>query len=210
MLALYLLALCVLVLELALTRVISVMSWHHFAYLIISLALLGFGAASSFLSTSPRFADRGFDPQVPARYAIGFALSTILGFATATKIHFYPFDIHLYWDYRYLYSLCLLYFIIGIPFFFAGVCIAYLFSRAGQGIPRFYFADLMGAGSGALAALAGINKLGVEATIYATAALAALAALILSPALRSRWGVVCVVTLVCSLGMSVAATRWEI
>ena len=45
-LALYILALCVLVQEVTLTRVFSVMSWHAFAYLIISLALLGFGTAS--------------------------------------------------------------------------------------------------------------------------------------------------------------------
>ena len=105
-----------------------------------------------------------------ARYALGFCLATILAFATATKVRFYPGDVILYQDYSNIFSLVLLYTIVGVPFFFAGVCIAYVISRAGNAIHRLYFADLLGAGSGALLALLGIDRLGVEATIYAVAA----------------------------------------
>ena len=35
--------------ELLLMRLMSIVQWHHFAYMIISLALLGFGASGSFL-----------------------------------------------------------------------------------------------------------------------------------------------------------------
>ena len=62
MLSVFLLALAVLLIEVCLTRVFSVLSWHHFAYLIISLALLGFGAAGSYLTVSKRFADDVIDP----------------------------------------------------------------------------------------------------------------------------------------------------
>jgi len=48
--ALFLLAGSVLVLEVALTRVFSVMLWNHYTFLVISMALLGFGAAGSMLS----------------------------------------------------------------------------------------------------------------------------------------------------------------
>jgi hypothetical protein len=35
--------------ELLLMRLMSIIQWHHFAYMIISLALLGFGASGTFL-----------------------------------------------------------------------------------------------------------------------------------------------------------------
>jgi hypothetical protein len=39
-----------LVLEIALTRMFSVSLWHHLAFMVISTALLGFGASGAFLS----------------------------------------------------------------------------------------------------------------------------------------------------------------
>ncbi len=38
-----------LALEVCLTRVLSIMMWHHFTYVVIGIALLGFGAAGSIL-----------------------------------------------------------------------------------------------------------------------------------------------------------------
>ncbi len=185
--ALFLLAGSVLVLEVALTRVFSVMTWHHFAYGIISLAMLGFGAASSFLTVASRFSGTEVNGRLVARYALGFCLTTALGFATATKIRFHPTEIGQYQDYSNLFSLLLLYVVVGIPFFFAGVCIGYLISRAGKAINRLYFADLIGAGTGALLSLAGINIVGVEATIYGAAAAAGLVAVLYAVTDR-RWG----------------------
>src|SRR5689334_21911611 len=46
-------ALGVLLLEVALTRIFSFTIWYHFAYLTISVALLGFGAAGSILAAFP-------------------------------------------------------------------------------------------------------------------------------------------------------------
>ncbi len=178
--ALFLLAMGVLVLEVTLTRIFSVMTWHHFAYLIISLALLSFGAASTFLTVSPRFAGRSVNAGLVARYALAFSLATVLCLATATKIRFYPLDAYTYGDYSNVFSLFLLYVVVGVPFFFAGVAIGYLISRAGEAINRLYFADLFGAGTGALLAIAGINRLGAEATIYAVGAVGAIVAVLYS------------------------------
>ena len=40
----------ILALEVALMRALSIFRWHHFAYLVISLALLGFGASGTWLA----------------------------------------------------------------------------------------------------------------------------------------------------------------
>ena len=68
-LSLFLLSFAVLMTEMCLTRIFSVISWHHFAYLIISLALLGFGAAGSYLTVSRRFADGQVDENRLGRFA---------------------------------------------------------------------------------------------------------------------------------------------
>lgn len=207
---LFLLSMGVLLLEMSLTRVFSVMSWHHFAYLIISLALLGFGAASTFLTVSPRFAHEGVVESLVARYAIGFSVSSILGFALATKVRFHPIDIVRYGDFSNLFSLLLIYLLVGVPFYFAGVCIGYLLSRAGDGVNRLYFFDLLGAGSGALLSIAGVNYLGAEATIYVAATAGALTAVLYARAgtWRSRLGASSALGL--SLLMAVAATNFPI
>ncbi|UCD59042.1 MAG: hypothetical protein JSV16_08090, partial [Candidatus Hydrogenedentota bacterium] len=126
----FLLAMSVLMLEVTLTRVFSVMSWHHFAYLIISLAFLGFGAASSFLTISHRFAGRGINDRILGQYALAFSLSSILGFASAIRVRFYPLDAYLFGDYSNVFGLFMLYVIVGVQFFFAGICIGYLLSQA--------------------------------------------------------------------------------
>ena len=46
----FLLSLATLLLELSLTRVLAVASWHHFGFLVISTALLGFGASGVVLT----------------------------------------------------------------------------------------------------------------------------------------------------------------
>lgn len=207
----FLLAMSVLVLEVTLTRVFSVMSWHHFAYLIISLAFLGFGAASSFLTVSPRFAGETLNWPLLGRYALAFCLSSVLGFAAATKIRFYPMDAYYYGDYSNAFSLLMLYLIVGTPFFFGGVCIGYLISHARDAINRLYFADLLGAGTGALLSIAGVNCLGAEATIYAAAAAGGLVAVLCSMQGSRRWFRLGAGAALClCLLMTIVATRHEI
>jgi len=41
--------------EILLMRLFSIIQWHHFAYMMISLALLGYGASGTFLALSRRW-----------------------------------------------------------------------------------------------------------------------------------------------------------
>ena len=176
--SLFLLAMSVLMMEVCLTRAFSIISWHHFAYLIISLALLGFGAAGSYLTVSRRFGGSD-DRESLAHFAWLYALAAGGAIVVASKIRFYPEDIALIGDYSNAISLLLMYVTVGVPFFFAGVCIGQLVSRAGDRINQFYFTDLVGAGIGALLSLAVINLLGAVSGIFFCAALGALAACLL-------------------------------
>jgi len=42
-------------LEFLQTRMFSFILWHHFVYMVITVALLGYAAAGTFLSTNKRF-----------------------------------------------------------------------------------------------------------------------------------------------------------
>ena len=48
------LAAATLLLESTLTRLLAVAQFYHFAFLVVSLALLGFGASGTLLSLAPR------------------------------------------------------------------------------------------------------------------------------------------------------------
>jgi hypothetical protein len=74
--------------EITLTRLFSVTQWYHFAFLAVSIALLGYGASGSFLSVAPRWL------QAPAyrrasRLAVLFA-ACVLG--AYLCLNYLPFD----------------------------------------------------------------------------------------------------------------------
>lgn len=48
----------VLAYEILLTRLFSIVQWHHFAYMVISIALLGFAASGTFLALRSQLVDR--------------------------------------------------------------------------------------------------------------------------------------------------------
>ncbi len=208
--SLFLLALSVLMIEVCLTRIFSVLSWHHFAYLIISLALLGFGAAGSYLTVSRRFADREIDAARLGHFAWLFALTLIGAVILVSKIRFYPLDMVLLRDYSNVVSLVVLYLIVGIPFFFAGVCIGRIIALAGDRVNLFYFADLTGAGVGALVGLLVINRVGAVSGVFLGAALAALAACILGGGEAAWRSWAYRTTLVLSLGLVVLTAATDV
>ena len=68
--ALFLVSAAVLADEVVLVRAFSIGLWHHFAYMVISIALLGFGASGALLAVLARGKTR-----LGAGYASPIALS---------------------------------------------------------------------------------------------------------------------------------------
>jgi hypothetical protein len=48
--SIFLLSACALAYEILLMRLFSIIQWHHFAYMVIGLALLGYGISGSVIS----------------------------------------------------------------------------------------------------------------------------------------------------------------
>ena len=63
--------------EILLIRLLSIIHWHHFAYMIISVALLGFGASGTFLSLLKREHTEAF-VQLYSINAIGFGVLSLI------------------------------------------------------------------------------------------------------------------------------------
>src|SRR3989442_10080160 len=81
----------VLLLQITLTRIFSFSLWYHFAYVTISVALLGYGASGSFLAVMP-----GLAGTTPARrlplYAFCCAASILGGLVVFAWVPFHPFE----------------------------------------------------------------------------------------------------------------------
>lgn len=202
--AIFVFALAALALEVALTRVFSVMTFHHSVYLLIGLALLGFGAAGSVIALHPRFSGPRLQPDTLADCAWLFALSIVVSFLATTKTLFDAEAIATHRDFSQFFALLMLLLWTALPFFFAGLCIGYIVSKAGDAINRIYFADLFGAGCGALGVLLGINYLGGPATIFAIAAAVALVAIGLRRVAAQRVRARDVLTLLVAAGLCAA------
>ena len=139
--------------EILLMRLFSINLWHHFAYMIISLALLGWGASGALLMLAPGAAgERRFAPLFSASAAL-FGLTAIGSFALAQRVPFNPLE--LLWDPRQPFYLLAVYLLLLVPFLCAGLCICLALARFGGGtLARIYSFDIVGAGVGGLGIVA--------------------------------------------------------
>ena len=132
--------------EVLLTRLFAVVQWHSFAFMIISVALLGFAASGTFVTFLRERLLRRFNAAFAAG-AMLFAVTAPAAFVFAQQVPFNPLE--LIWDWRQIPLLLTVYALLTVPFFFGGTCIALALSRPASPIARIYAFDLVGAGAGA-------------------------------------------------------------
>jgi len=151
-------------------RVLSIVQWHHFAYMIISLALLGYGASGTFIAV---FRQR-LEPRFEAAFALCallFSVTMVACFVVGQRVPFNALEI--IWDGTQFATLSVLYLVFFVPFFFAACCIGLALTCRSQAISRLYFFDLAGAGAGAMLVI------GLLFIVYPQTALIVLVALAL-------------------------------
>jgi len=181
-------SLAILTLEIALTRIFSVLMWYHFAFMAISLALLGSGAAGVWLY---RMAGR-FPPERTAErlalLAVCFALAAVGAFLIYLRIPFDMATISSGLTWRGVGWLGLIYFVLAMPFLLGGATVALAISRYSASVGQVYFFDLLGASLGCLTGVAALTALGGANTVLFAGLLAALAATFFAlTAARSGW-----------------------
>jgi len=133
--------------EVLLLRLFSIIQWHHFAYMIISLALLGYAFSGTFLALLGGWAERGFTALFAANAAL-FGVSSAAGFLIAQIVPFNPLE--LMWGPAQWLRMAAIYLLLSVPFVFAATGIGLCFLRFRKRMGRVYASDLLGAGGGAI------------------------------------------------------------
>ncbi len=136
--------------QLALMRILSVVQFHHFAYMIISIALLGFGASGTFLYLIKNRFLNNFEASIFFS-CVACSSAMILSVFVLHFIHFDPFL--LIWDITKIWKLALFYLMIMLPFFFGALIICSFFIKYSEQINIIYFFNLTGSAFGGVGVL---------------------------------------------------------
>jgi spermidine synthase len=162
-----------LLLELALTRLFSVVLFYHFAFLAISIALLGLGAGGVFAyllkSRLARFSTRSLA-------ACLCMLNSILVLAVLEVVLHVPVALTVTGE-NFLH-LSVLYLAAALPFFLTGLLFSVVFARETWRVSRLYGADLCGGALACLAVVPLLNWIGGPNTILTAAVVMAVAAMV--------------------------------
>ena len=182
-------------LELVLMRAFSIGHWHHFSYLVISTAMLGFGAGGTLITIGSEFFTRHFRKGL-WWFAFGFALSVPFVFQLSGKV---PLDeLQLIWDRRQILYLFAYYLLFFIPFFCAGSCIALAFTACAVKAHSLYFYNMTGSGLGIAAIVPLMYGISPQQLLLVISSIAFFAALLLALSLsRRRFVATLICTVVC-------------
>ncbi len=159
--------------EILLTRLFSIVLWHNFVFMIISVALLGIGASGTFLAFVRRRLEARFALAF-AGFAAAFGILSVGSFALALRVPFNPLEV--VWDLAQQRYLLQLYLLLAIPFFCTGTCIGLALSRFGTRISAIYRSDLLGAGTGAMVVVFALYYLAPQDSLRLVSGLGLIAA----------------------------------
>jgi hypothetical protein len=161
--AIFLCSLASLAYEVTLTRIFSISLWYHYAFMIISIAMLGFAASGVALAIYPNLKKI----ERLGGYSLFLGSAIPVSYLLANQLPFDP--VRLAWDSRQLLYLGLFYLILAIPFFAAGLVIATAFAVQSGRAGLLYSADLLGAGLGSLGVLLLLGVLAPERGVFVLA-----------------------------------------
>lgn len=148
--ALFCLSIATLMFEINLTRLYSVAQFYHFAFMIISLAMLGFGASGAWLALFPRLGRRQ-PRRALAWLACGYGITSLGAYLALNWLPFDSFSIA--WDRRQVVILVVQYVVLSLPFLCSGAALGLLFSVYPHVIGRIYAVNLAGSAMGCVLAL---------------------------------------------------------
>ncbi len=196
-LAVGLLSAAALAYEVLLTRLFALIQWHHYAFMMVSVAMLGWGAAGTLVTLAGDRLQRHFRAAFAAAAAL-FGVSAVVCFLVAQAVAFNPMQA--LWDARAFLPLALIYLCLFLPFLAAATALCLAFSRHGSDAPRLYAADILGAGLGGLAV---VGLLWLLPPMRALAALGAVglaaAAIAWGPCRRGVWALLAAAVLLALL-----------
>jgi hypothetical protein len=161
-----------LILELALTRIFSVVFFYHFAFLAISIAMFGLGAGGVFsyalAARSDAHASNRSSHSKLGTLAVLNSLAVLLALVVLLNLSGEPTTA----------KLALVYLTSALPFFFSGTVLSLAISEAIARVDRVYFFDLIGAAAGCVALIPFLDHFGGPNTVLAASVFFAVSAAI--------------------------------
>jgi spermidine synthase len=173
--AVALISVAVLMLQIALNRIFSYTTWHHLAYISVSLALLGFGASGAILAAFPRLVGRSAWETLSLASALSAACALLM-LVVIGVLPLQPMDLAT--SSLELARFALYFLVVSLPFFFAGFAITLALREAGVRVDVLYSWDLIGAGMGCALVVYAISWLQTPRVVLAAGLLLAVAGVI--------------------------------
>ncbi|MFP4348379.1 MAG: hypothetical protein ACOC23_01215 [Thermodesulfobacteriota bacterium] len=148
--------------EVLLARIFSISQWNHLSFMVISIALFGFGASGTFLSLldarrpewEQRFSRRSF----LLKLVIFYSVSAVIAFGGLNRLPIDYFRLPLE-PIQMLYLL-IAYLLLSIPFFFTGMIMSIGFAALPDKTGLVYCASMTGSALGAVMPALGLGTLG--------------------------------------------------
>ena len=174
MLGLLLLSAAGLTYQVTLIRLFSVSQFYHFAFMIVSIAMLGYGGSGTVLAISPRIHSASAGRWL-SLLALATASSILGSYLLINRLPFDSFSIA--WDAKQVWILVMHYIALASPFFFSGMAVGFLLAAYPAQSGKSYAVNLLGSALGCLVGLAAPSYLGGEGVVSLSCALASMAAL---------------------------------
>ena len=184
----FLISMGALALEVVLTRIFSVTMWYHFAFLAISMALMGSAMAGVLLYFFPRFTEPDMAQKWIGRASVALAVAVPIIFLIYLEIPFRPVLMNRDGGFSFVQLgwLALIYVLLSIPFFLSGSVLALMLAGWPNDAGKVYAADLIGAALGCLVSVAALARLGGVNALFLLSLILALAASVFIYG-RRRW-----------------------
>ncbi len=172
-LVVFLLSLSLVALELVWTRLFSAELYYPFAFLILSLAILGLGLGALAVRLIPTLRRRSLLGPILCFTALAASAGPLLMFRLELDLA------TLFESWATAGRFAAVIGLLSAAFLFGGMALASVFRQHHGEMPRLYMADLTGAGVGVLAAVAAMNIFGTQEAVF-LCSLPALAAALLA------------------------------
>ena len=166
--AVFLVSAAIIALELALMRCLSVARWHHFSYLVVSTALLGFGASGTLLTFVGDRLRKHFW-EWAGGLTVLFAVSVTLALRAAEAL---PLDVqYVLYSARQAGLMLTHDLLLFVPFFIGATVVGLTLMEFGERVHLVYGANLAGSGAGGAAVTGLMFFMAPQNLLYAVAAL---------------------------------------
>jgi spermidine synthase len=181
MIAVALVSFASLLLELAMTRLFSVVLFYHFAFFAISVALLGLGSGGVFAHLRREWLGQ-FEMQ---RLGAWLCLINAVAVLAAMEVVLHM-PVTLEVNGRNFGKLTMIYLAVAVPYFFTGLLFSALFARSPGHISVLYGADLAGGACACLAVVPLLNLIGAPNALLFSSLALAIAGALWTAAARTR------------------------